>query len=159
MPKASDSDGAAGLAEYRRIEIELRKRVAGGQWPVGAMLPGRRDLARQYAVSLVTLDRAIGPLLADGTLRADDRRGTFVASRPAESGDRARTARRAGERPKDAGTVGIVASLGTATSGSNTRSSTSWNTFCPARAVRRSFWTAWAGPAGQWGWPRRSGPH
>ena len=114
VPKASDSDGATGLAGYRRIEIELRKRVAGGQWPVGAMLPGRRDLARQYAVSLVTLDRAIGPLLADGTLRADDRRGTFVASRSAAltSHDGPSAPPEPGKSPKEAGTVSIVASLG-----------------------------------------------
>ena len=73
----------AEMAGYKRIEIDLRKQVEGGRWVVGAMLPSRRDLARQYAVSLVTLDRAIGPLLADGTLRADDRRGTFVLKLPA----------------------------------------------------------------------------
>ncbi|MGI4787959.1 MAG: substrate-binding domain-containing protein [Janthinobacterium lividum] len=77
----------AGLARYRRIEIDLRRQVNGGKWPVGAMLPSRRDLARQYAVSLVTLDRAIGPLLVDGTLRADDRRGTFVLKLSSELSD------------------------------------------------------------------------
>lgn len=81
--KASATPRKAGLAGYKRIAIDLRKQVEGGRWPVGAMLPSRRDLARQYAVSLVTLDRAIGPLLADGTLRADDRRGTFVLKLPA----------------------------------------------------------------------------
>jgi len=115
--KASDSAGTTGLAGYRRIEIELRKRVAGGQWAVGAMLPSRRDLARQYAVSLVTLDRAIGPLLADGILRADDRRGTFVAALPPHSA--AGFAAGGGTAPlsmlrKEAGTVGIVASFGCA---------------------------------------------
>ena len=83
--------------------MDLRRQVGGGLWTAGAMLPSRRDLARQYAVSLVTLDRAIGPLLADGTLRADDRRGTFVseAAAPPVSPE---TARRTG-------TVGTVASL------------------------------------------------
>lgn len=91
------------LAGYRRIEMDLRRQIGGGRWPVGAMLPSRRDLARQYAVSLVTLDRAIGPLLADGTLRADDRRGTFVVkvSAPGE----------AGEAPRPLTSVGILTSL------------------------------------------------
>jgi len=75
--------GNPALAEYRRVEAELRNQIGTGQWQIGAMLPSRRDLARQYSVSLVTLDRAIGPLLADGILRADDRRGTFVARLPA----------------------------------------------------------------------------
>jgi len=43
------------------------------------MIPSRRDLASQYFVSLLTIGRAVEPLLADGTLRSDDRRGTFVA--------------------------------------------------------------------------------
>lgn len=43
------------------------------------MLPSRRDLAREFGVSPITIERAISPLLAEGVLRADDRRGTFVA--------------------------------------------------------------------------------
>lgn len=66
------------VAEYRRIEADLRARIRRGQWPAGAMLPGRRDLAREYGVSSVTVGRAILPLVTDGTLRADDRRGTFI---------------------------------------------------------------------------------
>ena len=89
-PKIATS-GTATLAEYRRVEAELRDLIGKGNWPVGAMLPSRRDLARQYSVSLVTLDRAIGPLLADGILRADDRRGTFIArlTDPSAMGSRA----------------------------------------------------------------------
>ena len=98
------------MSEYRRIEISLRRQVAGGQWPVGAMLPSRRDLARHYSVSLVTLERAISPLLADGILRADDRRGTFVAELPPNLGAGNRVA--APPVPGHAiGSVGIVVSL------------------------------------------------
>ncbi|HEX5323413.1 MAG TPA: LacI family DNA-binding transcriptional regulator [Capsulimonadaceae bacterium] len=67
------------VAGYQRIEADLRKRVKIGHWPIGAMLPSRRDLAREYKVSPATMERAITPLIADGTLRSDDRRGTFVA--------------------------------------------------------------------------------
>ena len=67
------------IAEYRRIETDMRNRIGMGQWLPGVMLPSRRDLAAQYGVSSVTLGRAIKPLVADGTLRADDRRGTFVS--------------------------------------------------------------------------------
>ena len=102
-----------GLAGYKRIEIDLRKQVEGGRWPTGAMLPSRRDLARQYAVSLVTLDRAIGPLLADGTLRADDRRGTFVLKSLAVPPKPQATALEADAGPAilRSGTIGIIASL------------------------------------------------
>ena len=43
------------------------------------MLPGRRDLAREYQVSSVTIGRAVDTLIAEGLLRVDSRRGTFVA--------------------------------------------------------------------------------
>ena len=92
--------------------MDLRRQVGGGLWTAGAMLPSRRDLARQYAVSLVTLDRAIGPLLADGTLRADDRRGTFVSIPPAGAGLLADgSSPKAPEPARRVGSVGIVASL------------------------------------------------
>lgn len=42
------------------------------------MLPGRRDLAKEYGVDLMTLQRAIARLLDDETLVASGRRGTFV---------------------------------------------------------------------------------
>ena len=114
-----------GLAEYKRIELVLREQVGEGNWSIGAMLPSRRALARQYSVSLVTLDRAIGPLLADGTLRADDRRGTFVLRLPAKSTEpEAPTFIRSPARsrpegldrleslvPVRTGSVGIIASL------------------------------------------------
>jgi len=43
------------------------------------MLPGRKSLAREYGVALNTLQAAIEPLVAEGILHADPRRGTFVA--------------------------------------------------------------------------------
>jgi DNA-binding LacI/PurR family transcriptional regulator len=55
-------------------------RVGRGEWREGEMIPGRRDLAKHYGVELATLQRAIGSLLVDGTLRADGGRGTFVGA-------------------------------------------------------------------------------
>lgn len=111
--KAPRTAKKPGLAEYQRIEIALRQQIGEGQWTIGAMLPSRRALARQYAVSLVTLDRAIGPLLADGTLRADDRRGTFVL-KPLVGPPKVQDVGFAAEvRPTavSSGTIGIIASL------------------------------------------------
>ena len=111
--KAPAATRKTGLAGYKRIEIDLRKQVEGGRWPVGAMLPSRRDLARQYDVSLVTLDRAIGPLLADGTLRADDRRGTFVLKPPAPAPRQDLQNSEVGAKPGAllSGSIGIVTSF------------------------------------------------
>lgn len=64
---------------YQRIEEDLRTRIREREWGVGTMLPSRSRLAKDYGVNLTTLQRGISALLADGTLRADPRRGTFVA--------------------------------------------------------------------------------
>ncbi len=97
-------------AEYRRIEEDLRQRIREGHWTEGGMLPSRRVLAHEYAVSPVTVERAITPLIADGTLRADDRRGTFVTRRLEQRVERERVKRPDGVWAKTA-TIGIIASL------------------------------------------------
>lgn len=81
----------SNLSAYERIERDLRNQIVAGRWTIGAMLPSRRDLARSYSVSPLTVERAVGLLIADGTLRADDRRGTFVASIPAQKVSRAKS--------------------------------------------------------------------
>ncbi|MDR3709385.1 MAG: GntR family transcriptional regulator [Capsulimonadaceae bacterium] len=64
---------------YQRIEADLRERIAQGAWLTGAALPSRSSLAKEYGVGLATLERAIAPLLADGTLRAIPGQNTVVA--------------------------------------------------------------------------------
>ncbi len=44
------------------------------------MIPGRRDLAKEFGVALTTVERGVITLISEGLLRADDRRGTFVTS-------------------------------------------------------------------------------
>ena len=69
----------ASSATYRQIEKDLRQQISSGRWMVGAMFPSRRILANEYSVSLVTIARALQPLIDDGTLLSDNRRGTFIA--------------------------------------------------------------------------------
>lgn len=94
-------------SEYRRIENDLRRRIETGQWSVGTMLPSRRELAKEYGVSPLTIERAITHLIADGTLRADNRRGTFVARGFAVRNDSSLT--HPGAFPQRVATVGIIA--------------------------------------------------
>lgn len=72
---------------YLRIEEQMRKRIGLGDWLAGAKLPSRKSLAREYGVALATMERAMANLLADGTLRADGARGTFVGSRAEKTQD------------------------------------------------------------------------
>lgn len=64
---------------YKRIEQNMRAKIRSGEWSASMLLPGRTKLAQEYNVGLPTIERAIGPLLADGTLRVEPNRGTFVA--------------------------------------------------------------------------------
>lgn len=76
---------ASPLLAYERVEEDIRGKVRDGRLPAGAMLANRHNLAREYGVSLSTVQQAVANLIADGTLESFDRRGTFVAhSRGAE---------------------------------------------------------------------------
>lgn len=91
---------------HRRVYDELAARIADGRLPRGSQLPAERDLCREYAVSRVTLRRALASLAAIGAVEAVQGRGTFVTaprlaeppnvlmsfSRLAESGGLAATA-------------------------------------------------------------------
>ena len=85
-----EREAAGFVPAYQHIENDLRRRVQEAVWGPGAMLPGRDELAQHYNVARGTVQRAIQNLIAEGTLRADHRRGTFVAtdivqSRPPET--------------------------------------------------------------------------
>jgi DNA-binding LacI/PurR family transcriptional regulator len=68
-----------------KVEQRMRECVRNGVWCSGMIIPSRRALAKEFDVDLNTLQRAIAPLLADGTLRADTGRATYVNTRlPAE---------------------------------------------------------------------------
>jgi len=81
------SRGAAPGLDFRRLEEELREKVRSGEWQAGAVVPSRRQLAAKYGVNLLTVQRAIDPMLTDGTLVADGRRGTAVARLAVISGE------------------------------------------------------------------------
>lgn len=65
---------------YQAIADDIRRQIADGTLPSGAMLASRRDLAKQYGVASVTIARAVSSLISAGFLRADHGRGTFVSS-------------------------------------------------------------------------------
>ncbi len=73
-------------ATHERVAQALRERIRTGGWQTGQMLPGRRRLALEHGVALATVDRAVTTLISEGVLRADDRRGTFVAAGAATFG-------------------------------------------------------------------------
>lgn len=101
---------------YQRIGDDLRQRIAQGEWPVGAKLPGRQALAQHYGVDLRTLQRAMASLLEDGTCRAVDRQGTYVSALPRGVEVSAPASEPSLPReslpPAHSATLGVVAALG-----------------------------------------------
>ncbi len=76
----------SAMAAYARIAADLRCRLEAGEWPTGARLPALRALAQHYRVSLRTLQRAVQPLVAAGSIEARLRSGLVAcADLPAQA--------------------------------------------------------------------------
>ena len=62
-----------------RVEADLRRRIAAGEWASGEALPTVADLARHYATSGATVSKVLRKLAADGLLTVIPSWGTFRA--------------------------------------------------------------------------------
>ena len=63
---------------FRRLARELEADLRSGKWLVGERLPSRRDLAKRYAVTPNTVNKAIHALVGRGLLSTSERHGTMV---------------------------------------------------------------------------------
>jgi GntR family transcriptional repressor for pyruvate dehydrogenase complex len=62
------------------IVAQLRDMVLNGELRPGEQLPGHRELARMFGVSVTSVREAISALTSAGVLEAQQGRGTFVAT-------------------------------------------------------------------------------
>ncbi len=70
--------------KYRAIQAVLRQRILDGELAPGERLPPQQEMADQFSVTLMTLRQALGALEADGLVRAERGKGTFVTDRPVD---------------------------------------------------------------------------
>ncbi|MYZ48973.1 phosphonate metabolism transcriptional regulator PhnF [Propylenella binzhouense] len=69
---------SAGVSLWKQIADALRAELDAGAWPAGTALPPESALAARFGVNRHTLRRAVATLAAEGLVRSDHGRGTFV---------------------------------------------------------------------------------
>jgi GntR family phosphonate transport system transcriptional regulator len=70
-----------GIALWRQIAERIREEIGAGIHRPGDRLPPEADLAGRFGVNRHTLRRAMATLVAEGVVRVDQGRGTFVEAR------------------------------------------------------------------------------
>jgi GntR family transcriptional regulator len=74
----------SGPPIYARIEADLRRAIAAGEWCVGSRIPSEDELRQRYGVSRMTVRHALDRLVATGLLVKRQGVGSFVAMRKIE---------------------------------------------------------------------------
>ncbi|RYC32532.1 GntR family transcriptional regulator [Lichenibacterium minor] len=74
--------GDAAMPLYRRLNAHLADAIDRGRLKPAQALPGERDIARDMAVSRVTVRKALSGLVEAGLLEQRQGSGTYVARRP-----------------------------------------------------------------------------
>jgi len=69
-------------ARYRQVADDLRAAISRGTYPSGAALPSQPTLAREYGLNQTSISRAIALLEAEGLVRTEHGRGSYVADIP-----------------------------------------------------------------------------
>ena len=84
------ADSAIQAPRYHQVYVRLRSWVRDGSYAAGAQIPTEPELCKLFAVSRITIRKAISELVAEGWLLRHQGKGTFVslgASRPAATLD------------------------------------------------------------------------
>lgn len=71
--------GRSPMPLYLRTAESLRKQLELGRWRVGERLPSIERLARDLKIARMTLRQALKQLEADGIVRCEHGRGTYVS--------------------------------------------------------------------------------
>ena len=74
-----NGSGTGSGAPYTRVKQHLKDGLASGVWPAGALMPSEAELVAQFAVSRMTVNRALRELQAEGLVERTQGVGTFAA--------------------------------------------------------------------------------
>src|SRR5688572_9351170 len=66
--------------KHREVFSALRREIQGGTWKPGARLPSEADLVSRFAVSRITVSRAVRDLQQAGLVERRAGSGTFIKS-------------------------------------------------------------------------------
>ena len=78
-----DPDAGGPAYVYMRMADHIAARIAAGDLPADARLPGERDLAAEYGIAIGTARRAVEELRDRGLVVTLPGKGTFVLGKPA----------------------------------------------------------------------------
>lgn len=70
---------AIAAAPFERIKLHLKARLADGDWSPGALMPSEAELVSEFAVSRMTVNRALRELQLEGLIDRVQGVGTFAA--------------------------------------------------------------------------------
>lgn len=77
-----DMDRRPQCSRYEYLYRCIRRDIEAGAIPAGEKLPSKRALARHLGISVITVEAAYSQLVAEGYVRAEERRGYFAESLP-----------------------------------------------------------------------------
>ncbi|MBQ2062481.1 MAG: PLP-dependent aminotransferase family protein [Oscillospiraceae bacterium] len=66
------------LSLYEQLYNDIRRDIVSGALGAGEKLPSKRALARHLEISVVTVENAYEQLMAEGYIRAEEKRGYYV---------------------------------------------------------------------------------
>ncbi|MDQ2066019.1 GntR family transcriptional regulator [Xinfangfangia sp. CPCC 101601] len=69
-------------ATYREIKADLLRRILGGEWLPGSLVPNEQQLAQEFKAARATVNRAMRELVDEGIIERRRKAGTRVRKAP-----------------------------------------------------------------------------
>ncbi|OUL95967.1 histidine utilization repressor [Paraburkholderia hospita] len=81
----AEKNGTTATPAYQQMKDYVRKMIETGQWRLGDMIPTELSLAAEFALSRMTVNRALRELVSENVLTRVRGRGTFITDRRYQS--------------------------------------------------------------------------